>query len=88
MHRGRITDIRVLSAASNLPHHIAERQRDTLYGHKLCLTGGASNLITDCVIGDGNPADTTLTDQMLDPQRELYARYPLDLILDSAAKST
>jgi RNA 3'-terminal phosphate cyclase (ATP) len=28
LHRGRITDIRVLSAASNLPRHIAERQRD------------------------------------------------------------
>lgn len=28
LHRGSITDIRVLSASSNLPLHIAERQRD------------------------------------------------------------
>ena len=49
---------------------IVKDHRDTFYGHKICVTGGASNLITDCVILDGNPADTTLTDQMLDRDRK------------------
>jgi IS5 family transposase len=63
---------------------IVKDSRDTLYGHKLCLTGGSSNLIVDCVIVDGNPADSTLTDQMLDRQHDLYGRYPLKVALDGA----
>jgi IS5 family transposase len=66
---------------------IVKDHRDTLYGHKLCLTGGASNLITDCVICDGNPADTSLTDQLLNRQRDLYARYPLKVALDGGFAS-
>jgi IS5 family transposase len=66
---------------------IVKDHRDTFYGHKLCLTGGASNLITDCVICGGNPADTTLTDQLLDRQHELYARYPLKVALDGGFAS-
>jgi IS5 family transposase len=66
---------------------IVKDHRDTFYGHKLCLTGGASNLITDCVICEGNPADTVLTDQLLDRQRELYARYPLKVALDGGFAS-
>ncbi len=63
---------------------IVKDSRDTLYGHKLCLTGGSSNLIVDCVIVDGNPADSTMTDQMLDRQHDLYGRYPLKVALDGA----
>jgi IS5 family transposase len=66
---------------------IVKDHRDTFYGHKLCLTGGRSNLITDCVICEGNPADTTLTDHLLDRQRELYARYPLKVALDGGFAS-
>jgi len=66
---------------------IVKDHRDTFYGHKLCVTGGASNLITDCVICDGNPADTTLTDQMLNRQHDLYGRYPLKVALDGGFAS-
>jgi transposase, IS5 family len=66
---------------------IVKDHRDTFYGHKLCLTGGASNLITDCLICEGNPADTSLADQMLDRQRELYARYPLKVAFDGGFAS-
>ncbi len=45
---------------------IVKDRRETFYGHKVCLTGGASNLIVDCLITDGNPADTTLTETMLE----------------------
>jgi hypothetical protein len=42
----------------------------------ICLTGGASNLILDWVILEGNPADTDLLEQMLDRQQQIYGRYP------------
>ena len=58
---------------------IVKDHRDTLYGHKLCLTGGSSNLITDCGIVDGNPADSTLTQQMLDVRITFMVAIPLRL---------
>jgi len=39
---------------------IKKDRRDTFYGHKVCLSVGPSNLITDCLIVKGNPADSTL----------------------------
>jgi len=66
---------------------IVKDRRDTFYGHKVCLTGGASNLIVDCVITDGNPADTTLTETMLDRQNEIYGSYPLKVALDGGFAS-
>ena len=66
---------------------IIKDRRDTFYGHKVCLSGGASNLITDCLIVDGNPADSTLTDQMLDRQEQIYGRYPLKVALDGGFAS-
>jgi IS5 family transposase len=36
---------------------IRKDRRDTYYGHKICLTGGSSNLILDCVVLEGNPGD-------------------------------
>jgi IS5 family transposase len=66
---------------------IVKDRRDTFFGHKICLTGGASNLIIDCLIVDGNPADTSLTEEMLDRQKELYGRYPLKVALDGGFAS-
>jgi len=66
---------------------IVKDRRDTFFGHKVCLTGGASNLIVDCLIVDGNPADSSLTVDMLDRQKELYGRYPLKVALDGGFAS-
>jgi transposase, IS5 family len=66
---------------------IVKDRRDTHYGHKICLTGGASNLILDCVILKGNPADTELVESMLDRQKEIYNRYPLKVSLDGGFAS-
>jgi transposase, IS5 family len=66
---------------------IVKDRRDTYYGHKVCLCVGTSNLITDCVITDGNPADTELTLTMLDRQHEIYGRYPLKVALDGGFAS-
>lgn len=66
---------------------IKKDRRDTYYGHKICLTGGASNLILDCLIATGNPADTDLAIPMLDRQREIYGRYPLKATFDGGFAS-
>ncbi len=66
---------------------IRKDRRETYYGHKICLTGGASNLILDCLILEGNPADSTLTDTMFDRQNKIYGRYPLKASLDGGFAS-
>ena len=66
---------------------IVKDRRDTFYGHKVCLSGGKSNLILDCLIVEGNPADASLTDTMFDRQNDLYGRYPLKVALDGGFAS-
>lgn len=66
---------------------IIKDKRDVYYGHKICLAGGASNLILDCQILAGNPADATLTKAMLDRQQEIYSRTPLKVALDGGFAS-
>ena len=66
---------------------IRKDRRDTYYGHKICVTGGASNLILDCVVLEGNPADSELTEMMLDRQDDLYGRYPLKAAFDGGFTS-
>jgi len=66
---------------------IVKDRRETHYGHKVCLCVGASQLITDCLITSGNPADSTLTQTMLDRQNEIYGRYPLKAALDGGFAS-
>jgi IS5 family transposase len=66
---------------------IVKDRRDIFYGHKVCLSGGPSNLITDCLIVKGNPADSTLTTEMLDRHEGIYGRYPLKAALDGGFAS-
>ena len=66
---------------------IVKDRRDTFFGHKVCLTGGRSNLIIDCTIEDGNPADTDLVEKMLNRQNETYGRYPLKAAFDGGFAS-
>ena len=80
-------DQKVFSIFEEHTDIIIKDGRDTYYGHKICLTGGASNLITDCVILEGNPADTDLVEQMLDRQQKIYGRYPLKVALDGGFAS-
>lgn len=56
--------------------------RDTKYGHKVCLTTGASSLITDVVVEQGNPADYTLATRMMQRQLETFGRPPKQVVFD------
>ena len=66
---------------------IVKDRRDTLYGHKVFVTGGASGLILDCKIEAGNPADTTLALPMLQRQEALYGRPPRQAAMDGGFAS-
>jgi IS5 family transposase len=66
---------------------IVKDRRETLFGHKICLAGGASNLILDCWILEGNPADSDLALPMLDRQKDIYGRYPLKASFDGGFAS-
>ncbi len=66
---------------------VVKDRRDTYYGHKVCLCVGASQLITDCLITTGNPADTTLTVEMIERQKKVYGRYPLKAAFDGGFAS-
>ena len=66
---------------------IVKDRRDTLYGHKVFVTGGASGLILDCRIETGNPADTTLALPMLERQVALYDRPPRQAAMDGGFAS-
>jgi IS5 family transposase len=66
---------------------IKKERRETLYGHKVCLSVGRSNVVTDCVILQGNPADATLVEEMLNRHDQIYGRYPLKVALDGGFAS-
>lgn len=61
---------------------IVKDRRDTHYGHKICLTTGKSGIVTDVVVEDGNPADSTLAVRMIERQRELYGKVPRQASFD------
>jgi len=66
---------------------IVKDRRETLYGHKICLTAGKSGLVLDCLILDGNPADSTLAVEMIERLETIYGRLPRQVTLDGGFSS-
>ena len=66
---------------------IIKSRRETIYGHKLCLTAGASGLILDADVLEGNPADSTLTVEMMKRLKETYDKVPRQATFDGAFSS-
>lgn len=66
---------------------IVKDRRETLFGHKVCLSTGASSLVLDCVVLDGNPADSTLVEMMLDRHADLLGRPPRQTAFDGGFAS-
>ena len=66
---------------------LVKDRRETYYGHKIFLSGGASGLILDCAITHGNPADATWAVPMLTRQQRLYGRPPRQATLDGGFAS-
>ena len=66
---------------------IVKGRRDTQYGHKVFLTGGASNLILDCLIERGNPADSDRYQDLLERHKEQFGRAPRQVSADGGFAS-
>lgn len=66
---------------------IIKDRRDTLFGHKICLTTGRSTLVSDCKILEGNPADSTLAVTMIDRQIDIMGRAPKQVAYDGGFTS-
>ena len=66
---------------------IVKERRKVEYGHKICVAGGTSSMILDCVIPDGNPADSTLATPMIDRQVDIFGRPPRQASFDGGFAS-
>jgi len=66
---------------------IIKDRRQTLYGHKLCLATGASGLVLDLRVEDGNPADSTLAVEMVKRQSDIFDRVPEQVAFDGGFAS-
>jgi len=66
---------------------IVKDNRETRYGHKVYLTGGKSSLVLDCVIEEGNPADSTLIERSLERHIDLFGEAPRQAAFDGGFAS-
>jgi IS5 family transposase len=66
---------------------IVKKRRDTQFGHKIFLTGGKSNLILDCLIARGNPADSDQYLSMLERHKETFGKMPRQVSADGGFAS-
>lgn len=66
---------------------IVKDRRDTFYGHKICLTSGASGLVLDLVVEKGNPADATLARKMVERVGCVLGKLPKQVTFDGGFSS-
>ena len=66
---------------------IVKGQREVVYGHKIFLSTGKSNLILDCTVEKGNPADTEQFMPALKRHIELFGEAPKDVATDGGFAS-
>jgi IS5 family transposase len=66
---------------------IVKDRRDTFYGHKICLTTGASGLLLDLVVEMGNPSDATLAQKMVERVGSVLGRLPKQVSFDGGFSS-
>lgn len=66
---------------------IVKKRRETEYGHKIFLSGGASTMILDCLIERGNPADSEQYKPMLERHKEQHCRMPRQVSADGGFAS-
>jgi transposase, IS5 family len=66
---------------------IIKDRRQVLFGHKVFFTVGSSSLVLDCVIADGNPADSEMTVPMIERTTEIIGKVPGKVALDGGFAS-
>ena len=66
---------------------IVKGHREVLFGHKINLAAGKSNLILDCKVVRGNPSDTSLYQPTIDDIIQNYDIIPRDSTTDGGYAS-
>ena len=66
---------------------IVKGEREVAFGHKVNLTTGRSNLISDCEIANGNPKDSNLYEGVVGRVRSDYGIRPHDMVSDGGYAS-
>jgi IS5 family transposase len=66
---------------------LKKERRETVFGHKVCLAGGASGLITDCTIEYGNPPDSHLAPKMIGRHKGIFKKLPRQAAFDGGFAS-
>lgn len=66
---------------------IVKDRRETRFGHKVTLTSTGSNLIADCVIDRGNPADATLAVRSIERVSTVLQKVPTAVSFDDGFAS-
>jgi IS5 family transposase len=66
---------------------IVKGRREATFGHKINLATGASMLIIDCKVLDGNPGDTQAYGGVLDRIKDNYGVVPRDMTTDGGYAS-
>jgi len=66
---------------------IVKKAGEALFGHKVHLASGKSNLIFDCIVQRGNPADSALFTPTLDHLAQCFDITPRDVATDGSYAS-
>lgn len=66
---------------------ISKGRRETVFGHKVCLTSGGSGLVLDCQVECGNPRDSTLAVGAIERLIDVYGRPPHQACFDGGFSS-
>lgn len=66
---------------------IRKDRRETLYGHKVFLTTGASGLIVDCFVERGNPTDSTKAVKLVERAVKALDTKPEQVVFDGGFSS-
>jgi IS5 family transposase len=66
---------------------IVKGQREVVYGHKIFLSTGKSNLILDCAVEKGNPADSEQFMPALERHLDRFGKAPNDVATDGGFAS-
>ena len=72
--RGEKVPEKVVSYFEEHTDIIVKSRREVVYGHKVFLTSGKSNLILDCLVERGNPADSEQYIPMLKRHEGIFGR--------------
>ncbi len=71
------------------PHSdiLTKGKRRVVFGHKILLSGGKSNLILDCIIERGNWSDAAFFEKGIDRLKERYDVHPVEIATDGGFAS-